>query len=266
MPRAPSCTRSRAATSSSRRTPHAVRPSCGRPSADEEVLMAKNDQVVERLLAYEEIGQLAARYAVATDARDLDALVALFVDDVQVGKRPGRPRRAQGVLRAVAARRRCDDPQRRYARHRVRRRRPRARGRVLPGRDPGGGAVGRAGDPVPRRLRAPRRTLVLRAPPAPALVRPRRRHQPDRPPARELARATTPAGASSPTPGPPGRRSGDPRPPRTDRPRQITAPLRRRWAMAPGSLPSSASTSSVCWPSSGGMPRRGRRGAGEVAR
>jgi ketosteroid isomerase-like protein len=41
---------------------------------------------VERLLAYEEIRQLAARYALATDARDLDALVALFVDDVQVGR------------------------------------------------------------------------------------------------------------------------------------------------------------------------------------
>jgi ketosteroid isomerase-like protein len=38
-----------------------------------------------RLLAYEEIRQLAARYAVATDARDLDALVRLFVDDVRVG-------------------------------------------------------------------------------------------------------------------------------------------------------------------------------------
>jgi ketosteroid isomerase-like protein len=41
---------------------------------------------VERLLAYEEIRQLAARYALATDSRDLDALVALFVDDVQVGR------------------------------------------------------------------------------------------------------------------------------------------------------------------------------------
>jgi ketosteroid isomerase-like protein len=45
-----------------------------------------------RLLAYEEIRQLAARYAVAMDARDLDALVALFVDDVQVGPHErGRP-------------------------------------------------------------------------------------------------------------------------------------------------------------------------------
>ena len=43
------------------------------------------DDRVDRLLAYEEIRQLVARYAVATDARDLDALVALFVDDVRVG-------------------------------------------------------------------------------------------------------------------------------------------------------------------------------------
>jgi uncharacterized protein (TIGR02246 family) len=41
---------------------------------------------VSRLLAYEEIRQLAARYALAVDSRDLDALVALFVDDVRVGR------------------------------------------------------------------------------------------------------------------------------------------------------------------------------------
>lgn len=41
---------------------------------------------VERLLAYEEIRQLASRYAVATDRRDVDALAALFVDDVRVGR------------------------------------------------------------------------------------------------------------------------------------------------------------------------------------
>jgi ketosteroid isomerase-like protein len=39
---------------------------------------------LERLLAYEEIRQLAARYAVAVDSRDLDALVGLFVEDVKV--------------------------------------------------------------------------------------------------------------------------------------------------------------------------------------
>lgn len=43
------------------------------------------DPRIQRLLAYEEIRQLAARYAVATDSRDLDSLVSLFVDDVWVG-------------------------------------------------------------------------------------------------------------------------------------------------------------------------------------
>ena len=43
---------------------------------------------VTRLLAYEEIRQLAYRYAMATDSRDLEMLVGLFVDDVRVG--PGK--------------------------------------------------------------------------------------------------------------------------------------------------------------------------------
>jgi len=41
---------------------------------------------VARLLAYEEIRQLVARYAFAVDTRDLDGLVALFVEDVAVGR------------------------------------------------------------------------------------------------------------------------------------------------------------------------------------
>ncbi|MBW2424455.1 MAG: nuclear transport factor 2 family protein, partial [Deltaproteobacteria bacterium] len=41
---------------------------------------------LERLLAYQEIRQLASRYALHLDARDLDALVALFVPDVRVGR------------------------------------------------------------------------------------------------------------------------------------------------------------------------------------
>lgn len=46
---------------------------------------------VERLEALDEIRQLAAKYAVALDVRDLDALVNLFVDDVGVpGRRRGR--------------------------------------------------------------------------------------------------------------------------------------------------------------------------------
>ena len=48
---------------------------------------------LERLVACEQIRQLAHRYALATDSRDLDALVDLFVADVQVG-REGRGRDA----------------------------------------------------------------------------------------------------------------------------------------------------------------------------
>ena len=40
---------------------------------------------VDRLVAYEEIRQLAARYALAIDRRGLDTLVGLFVPDVRVG-------------------------------------------------------------------------------------------------------------------------------------------------------------------------------------
>jgi ketosteroid isomerase-like protein len=42
--------------------------------------------LLRRLWAHEQIRQLAARYAVAVDSRDLDALVSLFVDDVRVGR------------------------------------------------------------------------------------------------------------------------------------------------------------------------------------
>ncbi|MEB4212181.1 nuclear transport factor 2 family protein [Mycobacterium sp. 94-17] len=46
---------------------------------------------VARLEALDEIRQLAAKYAVALDMRDFDALANLFVDDVGVpGKRQGR--------------------------------------------------------------------------------------------------------------------------------------------------------------------------------
>jgi len=53
-----------------------------------------------RLLARDEIRELAQRYAVAIDARDLDALVALFVDDVRVGpEATGREARGRDALR-----------------------------------------------------------------------------------------------------------------------------------------------------------------------
>lgn len=53
--------------------------------------LAELEARIERLEALDEIRQLAAKYAVALDMRDLDALVNLFVDDVKVpGKRRGR--------------------------------------------------------------------------------------------------------------------------------------------------------------------------------
>jgi hypothetical protein len=46
---------------------------------------------IARLEALEQIRQLASRYALALDSRNLDDMVALFVEDVQVGRdRVGR--------------------------------------------------------------------------------------------------------------------------------------------------------------------------------
>ena len=41
---------------------------------------------LERLVARDEIRELAYRYALAIDSRDIETLVGLFVDDVQVGR------------------------------------------------------------------------------------------------------------------------------------------------------------------------------------
>jgi ketosteroid isomerase-like protein len=57
-----------------------------------------------RLLARDEIRELAQRYAVAIDSRDLDALVALFVDDVRVGaKETGREALRRDFARQLGA-------------------------------------------------------------------------------------------------------------------------------------------------------------------
>jgi ketosteroid isomerase-like protein len=45
---------------------------------------------LDQLVAYEDIRQLVARYALTVDSRDLDSLVELFVDDVRVGDERGR--------------------------------------------------------------------------------------------------------------------------------------------------------------------------------
>ncbi len=54
---------------------------------------------VEQAVARDEIRQLVASYAVALDARDLDQLAGLFVDDVRVG----RGRRGRAALREFFA-------------------------------------------------------------------------------------------------------------------------------------------------------------------
>jgi hypothetical protein len=53
-------------------------------------------QRVDRLESLEEIRQLVARYALALDMRDLDALCGLFPEDVRVG----RERRGRDALKA----------------------------------------------------------------------------------------------------------------------------------------------------------------------
>ena len=67
---------------------HVGRPSYARAMASEQTGASGDDvaTTIEWLVAHEQIRQLASRYAVAIDSRDLDALVALFVDDVRVGR------------------------------------------------------------------------------------------------------------------------------------------------------------------------------------
>ena len=62
-----------------------VPPTAWRDRDGSSQLVTPTQGEVDGLLAYEAIRQLVARYAVAVDARDLDTLVGLFVDDVRVG-------------------------------------------------------------------------------------------------------------------------------------------------------------------------------------
>jgi ketosteroid isomerase-like protein len=68
-------------------------------TSDDSALAARLD----RIESGQEIAPLPSRYAMALDARDLDALVALFIEDVEAGAQ-GRGRQAlkawfDGVLR-----------------------------------------------------------------------------------------------------------------------------------------------------------------------
>ena len=58
---------------------------------------------LDRLDAYRQIRQLPHRYALALDTRNIDDLVALFIEDVQVGRdRWGRPALREWFVRAFA--------------------------------------------------------------------------------------------------------------------------------------------------------------------
>lgn len=67
--------------------------------------MTAKEMDIEQLLAYEQIRQLAARYALGVDSRDLDTLVSLYVDDVNAGPfgrgRPALKASFDQALRAV---------------------------------------------------------------------------------------------------------------------------------------------------------------------
>ena len=52
---------------------------------------------IDRLESLEQIRQLPARYALALDMRDLDALAGLFPEDVEVGRASCRERVSKQV-------------------------------------------------------------------------------------------------------------------------------------------------------------------------
>jgi hypothetical protein len=61
------------------------------------------EEKIDRLDALDQIRQLASRYALAVDTRNLDDLVALFVEDVRVGKDlSGRPALREWYGRSLA--------------------------------------------------------------------------------------------------------------------------------------------------------------------
>jgi hypothetical protein len=57
---------------------------------DESRRLAAIEQRLDRLESIEQIRQLPARYGLALDMRDLDALAGLFPEDVEVGRSRGR--------------------------------------------------------------------------------------------------------------------------------------------------------------------------------
>ena len=95
---------------------------------------ADADARLDRLESLAEIRQLPVRYALALDSRDMDMLVSLFTPDVRVGRERARTRRVARLVREDAERTEDVGALRRQPHRRLRRRRPRARHRVLPRR------------------------------------------------------------------------------------------------------------------------------------
>ena len=77
--------------------------------------------VIEELIARGKIHQLADRYALAVDGKDIDALAALFVEDVENGRYGPGPRWRQDLLRQRPEGASLLDASRRQPRHRLRR-------------------------------------------------------------------------------------------------------------------------------------------------
>ena len=118
------------------------------------------DARLDRLESLAEIRQLPVRYALALDSRDMDMMVSLFTPDVRVGREATRTRRAARLVRDDAERAEDVGALRRQPHRRLRRRRPRARHRLLP-----------------RRARPPERRLGPRHAPVLGHVRARRRRR-----------------------------------------------------------------------------------------
>ncbi len=63
-----------------------------------ELVQAKMMARIDRLESLDAIRQLPARYALALDMRDMDAMVSLFEADVRVGKGRSGRRELRGYL------------------------------------------------------------------------------------------------------------------------------------------------------------------------
>ncbi len=136
--------------------------------------MSDLEQRVERLESIQAIREITARYAIHLDARELQALADLFVDDVKTGPDTERGQRApEGPLRATVPRLGIHRAPGVPTGDRLRIARPCDGSRVLPRRTRDRRPLRRRHAAVPRSVRATRRTLVLPVAPDSDVVRDR---------------------------------------------------------------------------------------------